>query len=84
MQHINLERCKLIRGSLLPEAERKRKLYNEYEREEDAYNFVNTLQKAKILLGIINVRMKKCAVKTREETRITVSIGQQPSRIKLP
>ena len=80
----NKEWCNLIKEASFTAAEREEQLYDEYTREADASNFVNALQRAKLMVGIISVRITTCVTKIRETTPTTIRISEQPSRVKLP
>ena len=80
----NHEWCRLITESSPEIAKREEELYEEYTNEDDVTNFVVTEDKAKILRGIIDIRMAPCVAKVREETPTTVCVNEQPFRMKLP
>lgn len=63
--------------------ESEERLYEEYVRKEDLMNFLAALDWAKILLGLVEVRISQSSGRTRVNTPRAVGHGTQPLRVKL-
>ena len=81
LDHDNKEWCNLTKEASPTAAKKEEQLFDEYTQEADASNFMNALQRAKLIVGIISVRIANCATKIRDTIPTTVSISERPSRV---
>lgn len=77
MENDKKEWSRLIRESLPTETEKEERLGKEYRKGEDPSNFVTTLDKTKVLPGIIDLRIKCSVAGTRKEVLRTTSANNR-------
>lgn len=85
-----LEQCNKDWGILMgnlseSRLENEENLFNDLTKEDDTFNLLITPEKAKILLGVTEVRIKETLERTQEDNPNPINIESQlPLRTKLP